>query len=202
MANIKTYEISFAYLSEYSSPISVYSGSLLQPISISVGYWFATGSGTVTLLASFDNVVYNTIYSTQAINNSIIYLSIPNSVGTFIKIQRSLTELELSGINVNNATVSSSIDSNIVTFSSPQNIQINDEIYAVDRITPSNIDVLFLLGVSQQSIVQSITCQFVYQPFVRKVALPLKIIRKTPPAKGMFTCTFIEPSIVSLDIDY
>lgn len=214
MANIRTYEIKFAHLSEYSSPISVYSESLLQPISISVGYWFATGSGTVSLLASYDNSIYNSVYSTTAFNNSVIYLSLSSFVGSFVKIQRSTTELVLSGALVNNATASSSTDTNIVIFSSPQNIQINDEIIVTDTasqlvfdeesglITFVEVQVPLTVGISQQSASQSFYCQFAEKPLDTKVNLPLSIVRRTPLANGLLTCTFIEPSIVSLDINY
>lgn len=205
MANIRTYEITFAHLSEYSSPISVYSGSLLQPLSITVGNWFATGSGTVSLLASYDNQIYNVVYSTTASNNSVIYLSVPSFVGSFIKIQRELTTLTLSGSLVNNSTVESNVENNTVVFSSPQSIQINDEVFALETLYfpgGGSVTIPLLLGTSQQSTIESIYCTFTSPPLYTRYALPLSIVRKSPRATGVLTCTFMESSVVSISIDY
>lgn len=192
MANIRTYEITFAHLAEYSSPISVYSGSLLQPLSITVENWFATGSGTVSLLSSYDNQVYNSVYSTTASNNSVIYLSIPSFVGSFIKIQRSLSEVTRSGASVNFATVTSDTLSNQLIFSSPQDVNVNDEIWGGGDI---------FIGVSKQSAVQSVTCTLPSSP-LEAVTLSLSFISKTPSATGTLVCSFIEPNVTSIDIFY
>lgn len=196
MANIRTYDITFAPLSEYSAPISVYSSSLLQPMSISVGYWFPTGSGTVSLLASYDNIIYTSAFSTTASNNSVIYLSIPSFVGAFIKIQRSVSPLTLSGESINNALVTSSESSSTIVFSVPLYIQINDEIWA-----NSLDDTLVFLGKSQQSSAQSLSCTFVYPPAYTLTNRAVTIIRNAPLTTGVLTCSFIQPSIVSVTIN-
>lgn len=192
MANIRTYEITFAHLSEYSSPISVYSGSLLQPLNIMVGEWFATGSGTVSLLTSYDNQTYNSIYSTTTSNNSVIYLTVPSFVGSFLKIQRSLSTLTRSGASVNFATVTSDTLSNQLIFSEPQDVNVNDEIWGGGDI---------FIGVSKQATVQSVTCTLSSPP-LDSVTLSLSFISKTPPATGVIVCSFIEPEITSIDITY
>jgi len=196
MANIRTYDIKFTYLSEYSSPISVYSSSLLQPLSINVGYWFATGSGNVTVLTSYDNQTYNPVYTTTATNNSVIYLSFPSFIGAFIKIQRSLTTLTLSGASVNNATVTSSTESNAVIFSYPQSTVPNDEIYALPTLESP-----VQLGVTQQTCVNEIKC-FLTSTAWSTQSQPLAIVRKTPVASGLLVCSFIQQSVVSIDINY
>jgi hypothetical protein len=190
MANIRTYEITFAHLSEYSSPISVYSGSLLQPLSITVGEWFATSSGTVALLSSYDNKVYNAVYSTTAFNNSVIYLSIPSFVGSFIKIQRSVSQ----NSQFPNTTVNYDSSNPQIIFSEPQNININDEIWA-------GPDYEFFLGVSKNSTVQSVTCTLTSPPLYTG-NFPFSIISKTPSATGAFACSFIDTEITSIDITY
>lgn len=195
MANIRTYDITFAHLSEYSAPISVYSSSFLQPISISTGYWFATGSGTVSLLASYDNITYTSVFSTTASNNSVIYLTIPSFVGAFIKIQRSVSPLTLSGASINNALVTSSESSSTVIFSVPLYIQINDEIWANGLD-----DTLVFLGKSQQNTLQALSCTLVYPPAYTLTNRAVTIIRNAPLATGVLTCSFIEPSIVSATI--
>lgn len=196
MSNIRTYDITFAHLSDITNPISVYSDSFLQPMSISVGYWFATGSGTVSILASYDNIIYTSVFSITASNNSVIYLPIPSFVGAFIKIQRSITPLTLSGASINNALVTSSDSNSTVIFSVPLYIQINDEIWANGLD-----DTLVFLGKSQQSSTQSLSCTFVYPPVYTLTNRAVTIIRNAPQATGTLTCSFIQQSIVSVNVN-
>ncbi|MFN9112576.1 MAG: hypothetical protein ACK5XN_21120 [Bacteroidota bacterium] len=203
MANTKTFDITFAYLSEYSSPISVYDGSLLQPLSINVGYWFATGNGTVSVLASYDNVIYTTIYTTTASNNSIIYLSVSSFVGAFIKLQRSSTTLTID----RETTIQSSENSPVVLFSAPETILPNDDIYGVSTIYPFGGDpvrIPFKLGTTKQSTVQSYQCALTSNAWATAsgINITLSIVRQTPDASGTLICSTISPNIVSVNITY
>lgn len=204
MSNTKTFDITFAYLSEYSSPISVYDGSLLQPLSINVGYWFVTGTGTVSVLASYDNQIYTTIYTTTASNNSIIYLSIPSFVGAFIKLQRSPTTLTID----RETTIQSSDNSPIVFFSAPETILPNDDIYGVNTIYPFGGDpvkIPFKLGTTKQSTVQSYQCVLTSNAWAGTgsvINITLSIVRQTPASSGTLVCSTISPSIISVDITY
>jgi hypothetical protein len=125
MPTVVTQTLTFNYLDEYSNIVSLYNESLLLPIQIKVGNIFALKTGTLTLCASMDNIVYNDkfVFSTQ--NNASINIPATQVVGSFVKLRRQLTSYTNSTISTQ---FSSTFGSNIVFFDDPVTLNKNDRI--------------------------------------------------------------------------
>ena len=126
MPTVVTQTLTFNYLDEYSNIVSLYNESLLLPIQIKVGNIFALSTGTLTLCASMDNIVYNDkfVFSTQ--NNASINIPATQVVGSFVKLRRQLTSYTNSSVSL--PDVSSTFESNVVFFDNPVTLNKNDEI--------------------------------------------------------------------------
>ena len=115
MPTVVTQTLTFNYLDEYSNIVSLYNESLLLPIQIKVGNIFALSTGTLTLCASMDNIVYNDkfVFSTQ--NNASINIPATQVVGSFVKLRRELTSYTNSTVD-ELPEVSATVGSDIVNF--------------------------------------------------------------------------------------
>ena len=126
MPTVVTQTLTFNYLDEYSNIVSLYNESLLLPIQIKVGNIFALSTGTLTLCASMDNIVYNDkfVFSTQ--NNASINIPATQVVGSFVKLRRELTSYTNSTVD-ELPEVSATVGSDIVNFGFPITLNKNDE---------------------------------------------------------------------------
>lgn len=175
MPTVVTQTLTFNYLDEYSNIISLYNDSLLLPIQINVGNIFALSTGTLTLCASMDNILYFDAFTFSTKNNASISIPATQVVGSFVKLRRELTSYTNSSV-AELPLVSATIGSNIVAFGFPITLSKNDELGYKGS---SNI-----IGTVVGNIVVSLSAQIKY-PSAYTVNEYLRPTRRSPEG----TCT-------------
>jgi len=169
MPTVVTQTLTFNYLDEYSNIVSLYNESLLLPIQIKVGKIFALSTGTLTLCASMDNVIYvdKFVFSTQ--NNASISIPATQVVGSFVKLRRQLTSYQNSSTSL--PEVYSTVGSDIVFFEFPITLNKNDQL---GYKSSANI-----IGTVAGNVVNSMSAQL-KSPSAYTVSADVRPIRESP----------------------